>query len=109
MAIPHASPGQVIDVRPLNAQLASIKTFSIFKSQDLQVIRLILKAGESFPPHSVLGEVTIHCIEGCINVSCSGSSTMLFAGQMLFLGGNAEHGVDAVEDASALVTIAIKP
>ncbi|MBF6631074.1 MAG: cupin domain-containing protein [Comamonas sp.] len=109
MAIPHASPGQVINVRPLNDLLANTKTFSIFKSQDLQLIRLVLKAGESFPSHSVDGEITIHCIEGSIYVSCNGPSTVLAAGEMLFLERNVEHAVDAVEDASALVTIAIKP
>lgn len=108
MAIPHASPGQVINVRPLSDLLASTKTFSIFKSQDLQVIRLVLKAGESFPPHSVDGEITIHCIEGRINVSCNGLSSVLSVGEMLFLDRNAEHAVQAVEDASALVTIALK-
>lgn len=109
MAIPHASSGQVIDVRPLGGLLPGIRTHAIFKSQDLEVIRLVLKAGESFPAHKVPGEITVHCVEGSMNVGCNGSVTRLNAGEMLYLEGNIEHAVDAVEDASALVTIVLKP
>jgi len=99
----------VIDVRPLNGQLTSTKTFALFKSRDLEVIRLVLKAGQSFPPHKVPGEITIHCLEGCLEVASLGSSTRIQAEEMLYLQGNVAHAVNAVEDASALVTIVIKP
>jgi quercetin dioxygenase-like cupin family protein len=107
MAISHAHPGQVLDVRPLGSRLAEQRTSALFKSQDLEVIRLILMAGKAPPPHKVLGELTIQCIEGALSVSVEGTEHVLRAGQLLYLGGGLLHGVVALEDASALVTIAL--
>lgn len=108
MAIPHASPGEVMDVRPLQARLTDTKTFALFKSRDLEVIRLVLQAGQAFPPHKVPGEITVHCIEGRMDVECNGRMTRLQAGEMLYLEGGVAHAVRAVENASALVTIVVK-
>ena len=108
MAIPHAGSGEPINVQPLGADLPGTKTTVLFKSQDLEVIRLVLLAGKSFPPHKVPGEITIQCVEGRIDVTVDGESRVLVAGQLLFLAGDVLHGVDALEDSSALVTIALK-
>lgn len=108
MAIPHASAGQSIDVQPLGARLVDEKTVALFKAQHLEVMRLVLQAGKSLPPHQVAGEITIHCIEGTLDVTIDGRSHVLHAGQLLFLAGGALHGVTALADASALVTIALR-
>ncbi|MBV8035739.1 cupin domain-containing protein [Roseateles sp.] len=108
MAILHALPGQAVDVRPLGAGLAQEKTSALFKSEDLEVMRLVLPAGKSLPPHSVPGEITLQCIEGALLITAEGRSHALGAGQLLYLAGGVMHGVTAVEDASALVTIALR-
>jgi quercetin dioxygenase-like cupin family protein len=107
MAIAHASPGEAIDVRPLGNRLAGEKTVALFKSEHLEVIRLVLAAGKSLPPHKVPGEITVQCIEGRIDVTAAGRSHVIGAGQLLYLSGGVTHGVVALEDASALVTIAL--
>jgi quercetin dioxygenase-like cupin family protein len=107
MAIPHAQSGQVIDVRPLGASLTEERTIALFKTDDLEVMRLILTVGKSMPPHKVAGEITIQCIEGKIDVTLDGESNVLEAGQLMYLARNVVHGVVAVEDASVLVTIAL--
>jgi len=108
MALLHASAGQSIDVQPLGIRLPSEKTVALFKAQDLEVMRLVLQAGKSLPPHQVAGEITIQCIEGTLDVSVDGHSHVLHAGQLLFLAGGAMHAVTALQDASALVTIALR-
>lgn len=108
MAIPHASPGQVIAVQPFGARLRSEKTVALFKSEDLELMRLVLPAGKSLPPHKVAGEITVQCIEGRIDVTADGRSHVLGAGQLLYLSGNVLHAVVALEDASALVTVALR-
>lgn len=108
MAIPHASAGQPIDVHPLGERLAGEKTVALFKARDLELMRLVLTAGKSLPPHKVAGEITIQCIEGVLDVTVDGRSQVLRAGQLLFLAGGALHGVTAIENASALVTIALR-
>jgi quercetin dioxygenase-like cupin family protein len=108
MALPHAQPGQAIDVGPLGAGLAQAKTAALFKSADLEVMRLVLLAGRSLPPHGVPGEITIQCIEGAIDVTVDGRSHVLQAGQLLYLAGGVRHGVTALQDASAIVTVALR-
>jgi quercetin dioxygenase-like cupin family protein len=108
MAIPHARPGQPIDVLPLGSRLAQQRTVALFKSDDLEVMRLVLPAGKSLPPHKVPGEITIQCIEGSIDVTVDGGSHVLRAGQMLYLEGDVVHGVTALQDASALVTVVVR-
>ena len=108
MAIAHAFPGQAVDVQPLGARLSQEKTVALFKSEDFEVMRLVLQAGKSLPPHKVLGEITIQCIEGSIDVTAESQSHVLHAGQLLFLSSNALHGVTALQDSSALVTVALR-
>jgi quercetin dioxygenase-like cupin family protein len=107
MAIPHARSGESIDVRPLGDRLSGAHTVALFKSDELEVVRLVLLAGKSLPPHKVPGEITIQCIEGRIDVTVEGTSHVLGAGQLLFLRGDVPHGVVALESASALVTIVL--
>ena len=108
MAIPHALSGQVIDVRPLGAALTSERTTALFKTDDLEVMRLVLTAGRSLPPHKVAGEITIQCIEGRIDVTLDGESRILNTGHLIYLARDVIHGVVAIEDASVLVTIALR-
>ena len=107
MAIQHAGSGELINVQPLGSGLLGNKTTALFKSEQLEVIRLVLRAGKSLPPHSVSGEITIQCIEGQIDVTADGHSQLLQAGQMLFLSRSVSHGVVALQDSSALVTIVL--
>jgi quercetin dioxygenase-like cupin family protein len=108
MAIPHLRPGQATQVEPLGVRLAQEKTVALFKSEDLEVMRLVLLAGKSLPPHRVPGEITVQCIEGSIDVTVDGQSHVLLAGQLLYLGGGVTHGVTALQDSSALVTVALR-
>jgi quercetin dioxygenase-like cupin family protein len=108
MAIPHASPGDLIDVRPLGAALATTRSHALFKSPQLEVIRLVLRAGEQLPPHEVAGEITLQCLEGRVAFSCAAGPRELTAGQMIHSGPHEIHGVRAVEDASLLLTIVLE-
>jgi quercetin dioxygenase-like cupin family protein len=108
MATSHVLPGQVVDVRPLGARVLHEKTSAVFKSEDLEVLRLVLPAGKSVPEHSVVGEITVQCIEGSIDFEAGGQTQVLHAGQLLYLEGGVTHRVTAREDASVLVTIALR-
>ena len=67
----------------------------------------MLPAGRSLHPHHVQGEITLQCLEGVIDVTLEGRSHLLRAGQMMFLPAGIHHGIVAVEDASALLTIVL--
>jgi quercetin dioxygenase-like cupin family protein len=107
MALLHASSGDPLDVRPLGARIADVKTYALFKSAQLEVMRLVLPAGRKLPAHKVAGEITIQCIEGRLIVDLDTSARTLEAGELLFLAGGVLHGVTALADTSALVTIVL--
>ena len=105
MALPHAQPLDVIDVRPLAADLQGAGTTSLLKVQALQLMRLVLRAGHGLPQHSVPGAITIHCLEGEASVTTPSRSCDLRAGQLVMLDGGEPHAVTAITDASLLVTV----
>lgn len=109
MAIPHAASGDVIDVGPLGAPLATTRSYALFKSGDLELIRIVLLAGDVMPPHTVAGEITLQCIEGRIAFTCDAGVRELAAGQLVHVAGRELHGLRGMEDASLLLTIALKP
>jgi quercetin dioxygenase-like cupin family protein len=109
MAIPHAKSGEVIDVRPLGAALAEARTTTLVKSDTLEVLRLVVKAGSEIAPHKVSGEITVQCLEGSVNIPTDGGSRVLEAGQLMYLTGGQLHAVRAIQDASMLVTILLQP
>ncbi len=107
MSIPHAQSGQAIQVAPFGSVLAQQRTVALFKSTQLEVMRLVLPAGKSMPAHKLSGEITIQCIEGKLDIQVEGASTLLQAGELMFLVGEVPHSVTALQDASALVTIVL--
>jgi len=108
MAIPHARSGQIVDILPADGTLPSARSFALFKSTQLEVMRVVLPAGKAFPPHRVAGEITVQCLEGRIAFSIDGATQELRAGQLLHLEGGVLHGLVGIDDASALVTIVLK-
>lgn len=107
MAAPFALTAQAIDVLPFGARLAGARTCALFKSQDMEVIRVVLRASQSLPPHKVPGSVSLHCLEGELEVMLGESRQSLQAGQLMHLPANMAHAVRAIEDTSALVTIVL--
>ena len=67
MAISHARPGEVIDVLPLGGSLTASRSHALFKSADIELIRIVLRCGEEMRSHAVAGEITLQCIEGRVH------------------------------------------
>lgn len=107
MALLHLQPGGSTNLSPFGAGLVHQKTKALFKSKDLEVIRLVLQTGQSLPPHAVDGDITIQCIEGQLEIALSDDRIVLETNQMIFLGGKQRHSVLALQPSSALVTIAL--
>lgn len=109
MAIPHAKPGDLIDIRPLGAELASTRTHTLIKTGTLEVVRLVMAAGKEITEHQARGEITVQCLEGRIAFTAVGKTQELRSGQMLYLNAGEPHAVRCIEDASFLLTILLKP
>lgn len=108
MAIPHATSGEVIDIRPLGEALTRAITTTLVKTDNLEVIRLVVPAGKDLPPHRVAGEITVQCLEGRVGFTVGSTTRELAAGQMLYLVGNETHSLRGIEDASVLLTILLQ-
>ena len=109
MALPHAQSGDVIDVRPLGPKLAQTASTALFKTDELEVMRLVLPSGKKLLNHHVPGAITIHCLEGRVEVHALQHKTALQAGEMMYLRGGEPHELLAQQDASVLLTVVLKP
>jgi quercetin dioxygenase-like cupin family protein len=108
MSLPHAASGQVINIRPLSGKLKESVSTALFKASQLEVMRLVLEAGKEIPEHKVAGEITIHCLEGAIEVRAHSRAQALRQGEMMYLAGHEPYSIRAVDDASVLMTVALK-
>lgn len=107
MAIAHAAPGEAVDIMgPKGA--AGEGTAAIFKTQQLEVIRMVLPKGKEVPAHQVAGELTVQCLQGSVSFTARGRTQELRAGQILHLMGGDEHALKASEDSTLLVTIVLR-
>ncbi|MEW6707284.1 MAG: cupin domain-containing protein [Pseudomonadota bacterium] len=109
MALPHASPWQAIDVSPLGAAIADTPTHALLKTHVLELMRVVLRAGETLPPHSVYGELTLHCLEGEVVVEGDGVECPLKTQEMVLLPAQAQHALRALRDSSLLLTVQLPP
>ena len=75
MAIPHAKPGEVVDVRPLGSALASAQMQTLVRAEQVEVIRLVVPAGKEIEQHKAKGEIVVHCLEGRVVYSGRRTST----------------------------------
>ena len=108
MAIAHAASGQLVDVLPLGSQLHEARTSALFKTGELEVMRVVMPAGKTVPAHKVRGEITIHCLEGEVDLMAGGHTQRMKSGQLVWLEGSVDHALKAVQNASLLVTIVLR-
>lgn len=105
MAVPHAKPGEIVDVRPLGAALSTSQTTTLVRAEQIEVIRLVVPAGKEIPEHKAKGEIVVHCLEGRVSFTALGRTQELEAGQLLYLPIGEPHSVHGIQDASLLLTI----
>ena len=105
MAIHHALSGELIDIRPLGEAIKATRTSTLYKTQHLEVFRMILLAGKQMPEHHVVGEFTVHCLEGSVEFSIGTTREIMWPGNLKCLAGGVPHSLVAVEDSSLLVTL----
>lgn len=108
MALPHATSGQLVDVRPLGSRISTSVSTAIFKTPQLELMRLILPRGKGMPQHAVPGAVTIQCLEGEIELHAHQKTLTVKAGELVYLAGGEPHALHALEDSSVLLTLLLQ-
>ncbi|MEJ8570363.1 cupin domain-containing protein [Microbaculum marinum] len=105
MALHHARPGEIVDVAPMGAAIAGARTSAIIKTDQFEAIRLIVRAGLEIPEHEVPGNITLHCLEGRVQLGLESTVLELGPNQWVYLAGGAPHSLKGIEDSSLLLTI----
>ena len=108
MALQHASSGQVIALQKSGEDGSQFSSIALAKTEEIELIRLVLPAGKAMPEHWVKGQITLQCLAGEIAFDAHGRTVTLHAGEMLYLAGGAPHALRAVADSVALLTIVLK-
>lgn len=104
MALKHARSGEVIHLLRAD-QLPELKSQALVSTPELEVMRLVLNAGHVVPRHAVAGAITIHCLQGSIEVQAEERRQTLHANDLMYLAGQAGHALQAITDTVTLVTI----
>lgn len=108
MALQHAASGERIPLQRGDDDIAHFTSVALAKTENMELIRLVLPKERAMPEHMVEGEITLQCLEGEIVCNAHGSSTVLKPGEMVFLLGGVPHSVQANVDSVALLTILLE-
>lgn len=107
MAQQHAQSGQVVRLAPWTDSSSDARTTAVIKAEQLEVVRVVLAAGKVFPEHRVQGEITVLCLQGRIIFRTPTSEQQMGPGDFIHLQRGEPHALEALEDASALLTICL--
>ncbi len=108
MATHHANPGEIVDLQTWAADLPKEHTKAIVKTDEMELIRMVLPAGKGIPEHKVDSAITVQCIAGKIAFTAMGTTKVLNYNQLIHLMPGETHSVKAVEDSIVLLTIVFK-
>jgi len=108
MAIRHAAPGELIDIRPLGMMLSQTTSTTLVRADHLEVFRFVLTAGQSTPEHKASGAIIIQCLEGLVEFKAHEVIQTMRIGTMVYLSDAEPHSVKAIENSSLLVTILLR-
>lgn len=107
MAILHLSSGEVVNIRPLGADLDETSTNAFFKDPHLEVMRIFLPSGKRMAKHAVDGPITLQCIEGEVDVITGDTHKVIRSDDILYLAAGIAHELVAIRNTSILVTIVL--
>ncbi len=115
MALEHLLPGQTQALLPEGVLPTEFESRALFKSQDLEVIQLLMPEGRRMVNHRVNGEITLYCAKGCVDVGSHpiGSedprpTARLKEGELMYLQRGEPHHLLAVVSSVVILTIALR-
>ncbi|NML15263.1 cupin domain-containing protein [Azohydromonas caseinilytica] len=106
MALEHASPLQPIRLHPDGTLPPDAVSVSLIKSAELQLLRVVLRAGGVLPAHWVAGECTIQCLTGRAQLVTPDKNIPLESGDVVLVPKQHPHELRSPDgDSALLVTI----
>ncbi|SMO90526.1 cupin domain-containing protein [Fodinibius sediminis] len=108
MSSGHVEAGEVINLNTLKDGMPGKTTFALVKTDDMEVIRMVLPRGRDIMEHSVEGELSVQCLKGHVIFQVEDEARTLAENDWLYLDHNQPHSIHAREDSILLVTILFK-
>ena len=105
MAIIHAAPGEIIDVRGQTGSIGPADSETLIRTDHLEIFRFALPAGKVLDSHRAAGLMVVQCLEGTVELMALGKTRQLTPGTMLYLPDHEPHALKALSDTLLLVTI----
>ncbi len=104
MALKHARSGETVNLLSPGESPAPISQ-ALVSTPEIELMRLVLKAGKDVPVHAVAGPITLYCHEGTVDVQVESAWQRMNAQDLMYVEGGADHALRAVTDTLVLVTI----
>lgn len=108
MALPHAQLLDVIKVGPFGEELNGQVSTSLIKTEQIQLLHMVLSEHQDQPQHHVDHECTIHCLEGTVEVVMGSGTRRLRAGELVVLPAKQQHALRARAQSAVLVTLFLR-
>lgn len=80
---------------------------TLLKQGKLRMVLLAIRKGATVPEHKVDGECSLHVLNGHIALTLEGERRELKAGQVIGLGDQIRHDVEALDDSNVLLTVSM--
>lgn len=109
MALRHALSGEAVNIRNAFAQTACDQSQALVSTSDIEIGRLALEPGKVLADYQVQGPVTLHCLEGAIEVRIDGQWQAMQDGDLMYLADGTRCSVKALQESIALLTIFRQP
>lgn len=101
----HIKFGEIVNLEKLRSDLDPEVTHALVRSENMEVIRMVLPEGKQIASHKVKGELTIQCIKGKVEFDVGGKKQTLKEKDWLALEKEVEHALKVEQDAVLLLTI----
>jgi quercetin dioxygenase-like cupin family protein len=105
MAQRKIKPAEVVNLYTPPSDLPEDATLALMKTQDMEVIRMVIPKEKDITEHSVNGQISVQCLEGKTEFGVEGEKHVLTSGDWLYLSRNQPHSLRAIRDSILLVTI----
>lgn len=98
-------PENVINMFPAGNDPGTEESETLLKNDDLEITRLVVRAGEERPAYHTCGPLVLQCLRGSVRIDQDGNVQTLGAGQMRSFAAGECHFITGVEESSLLLSI----
>ena len=101
----HLNSGEVINLEKLGKDMRAQASYALIRTEDMEVIRMVIPEGKTVAEHSVEGEITVQCLKGSVDFTHENETQTLTNGDWIYLNKKVSHALTANEETVLLLTI----